>query len=180
MKKLLPLSLLLVLSLAFNACKKDKDPTPAPTKTDLLTAKPWKRTGLTVNPRLPADSTGTNFLPADLYTYLAQNGGECLNDNVKKFDKTGKFSFEQGATSCVTNADQIYGSGTWTFSSDETSMSLSLTYNSNKINTFDYFELLGTQSNYKIQQLTETTLSYTYTISDDTSTYTFTETLSNQ
>jgi hypothetical protein len=173
MKKLLPLSLLLVLSLAFNACKKDKDPTPAPTKTDFLTAKPWKNTGLTVSPRLPADTTGTNFLPEDIFTYRQNNGGGCRNDDLKKFNKNpATYSLEEGATKCNPADSQVYETGTWVFSSDE--------------NTLVLTEAGYPPVNYTIIELSATTLKYQYQFQARTNstspivTYTVTETLSNQ
>lgn len=185
MKHLRPLLLLCILALTIGSCKKDdkEDPKPEPTKTELLTAKTWKRSGLKVSPVLIVDSTSAGYVyKSDLYEYLGSSGGSCLNDNIKKFNSNGKFSFEQGATSCISGADQIYGSGTWNISTDETSLSLSLTYNSQKINLFDRWELFGTGSNYKITQLTATTLEYTYTLEfeDDPTVYTFTETLTAQ
>jgi hypothetical protein len=172
--------LLLAFVVAFNACKKKDDPAP-PTKTELLTAKTWKRTGLTVDPRLPADTTGTAFLPADLFAYYATASvnGSCINDNTRKFDKAFKFTFEQGATKCDNRQDQVYASGTWSLSSDENTLALS--YSLPISSTIDLYEDFGlAATNYTISELTATSLKITYIIPTQSATYTFTETLSNQ
>ncbi|MBC7923253.1 MAG: hypothetical protein H7Z75_19425, partial [Ferruginibacter sp.] len=115
MKKLRLLVWLTVLAFVFNACKKEDNDEPTLTKTDFLTAKPWRTTSLTVNPRFPADTTGNNFLPADIYSIR----DACENDDIKKFNKNFSYSFEEGATKCDPNAPTVFETGTWTLSADE-------------------------------------------------------------
>lgn len=178
MKNLRLLVLLLVLVTAFVSCKKDKDPAP-PTKTELLTAKPWKIMTLTVSPQLP-DSIfikgGTGFVQ-DLLGFYATHNLACFNDNIRTFKTNNSFTFTQGATKCDTSGEQ-YASGTWSFSTDENSLALTFTGNtSGKDAAFDWsFPPSGNISNYTITTLTSTSLVYTYALGQ----YTFTETLSNQ
>lgn len=185
MKNLRLLLWLPVLFFVFSSCKKDKE--AAPTKTALLTSKPWKVTGITVNPQLP-DSLyldgGTGYI-SNYFTFFTSVSKDCASDNIRKFSTTSSgFSFEQGTLKCGGN--DVYGQGTWTLSTDEKTIALSFSGVASYQTTtdvildpdvfFPWFILQNNTINYTIVDLSATSLSYTYSIGS----YTFTETLSNQ
>jgi hypothetical protein len=107
MKKILMFGLL-ALSLGFTSCDNDDDDTPPATatpqpsaKTLLITAKPWKLTGVTVN--------GADFFAAFVPA--------CQQDDLYKFALDGKLSIEDGTTACNPSTA---AQGTWAFKENET------------------------------------------------------------
>ena len=99
----------------FAACGNDDDggntPVPA-TKTQLLTSAPWIGTAATIDP--PVDFGGT--LITDLF---AQNE-QCNRDDILNFKSDKTYTFEEGVSKCDDNDPQVFDTGTWTFNSDET------------------------------------------------------------
>jgi hypothetical protein len=174
--------LLLVLITTFASCKKDNDPAP-PTKTELLTAKPWKLTAFSVSPALPdsifiEDGTGSF---SDILGFYSSKGVGCFNDNQRIFTKPKSFSYNQGATKCDASGAIDYASGNWALSLDEKSLFLTFTNvpTSTNINDiiFDWsIPNGGNVVEFTVTELTATSLKYTYAIGQ----FTFTETLSNQ
>lgn len=99
MKNLLVFTLL-TATLLFASCKKDQS------KTEMLTAKPWKMTGFTVN--------GQDYYPS----YR-----ECDKDNLSIFKTDGKFVMENGVLCDSTQTPTF--TGTWSFADDETKLLIS-------------------------------------------------------
>ncbi len=91
--------------LVFNSCKDEEDPTPLASKTELLTASPWKPTQIKFG-----DFTG----PVD----------DCTADDVHTFTANGTYTFDEGPTKCEEDDPQSY-SGTWSFNTAETFLNIS-------------------------------------------------------
>ncbi len=95
-----PLNLLPALLLAMTltitiSCKKDKDDdNGGKTKTELLTAGPWKITGFTTNPG--EDWDGDGDLETNIYDYLEA----CEKDSYTTFATNGTGETNEGPTKC--------------------------------------------------------------------------------
>ncbi|MFM7672495.1 MAG: lipocalin family protein [Bacteroidota bacterium] len=103
------LSIALLAVLTFSACQKD-DPAP-PTNTDLI-SRNWKITA----------STGT-FPPlptVDIYAQLQA----CEKDNILKMSNNGTYTLDEGATKCAPTDPQIVETGNWSFSNNETKLTV--------------------------------------------------------
>jgi hypothetical protein len=110
---------LMIAALAFltvSSCKKEdekKTTTPAKSKTELLTAKAWKTTAVTINP-------GIVFVPTsppvtDLFAFF----DPCEKDDTEKFNTGGTGVSDEGPTKCDP-ADPQTSNFTWSFSNNET------------------------------------------------------------
>lgn len=118
-------ALLVLTSLFFISCSNDDDnsstnttptnTTPA-TKTELITAKPWKYSAWTVNPPVK-DNNGN-----DVSDVLA-NRPACSQDDLLIFNKNGNVSFDEGPTKCD-NTDPQSTQGAWVFTSGEAKMNM--------------------------------------------------------
>lgn len=92
--------------LTFSSCQKDdEEPTPEPTKKDLLTNK-WKVSDVQT-------STGTSLLSFPQI--------QCLTDNIFTLLANNTFTIEEGANVCDTPFE---GSGTWSLTENETKLKL--------------------------------------------------------
>jgi hypothetical protein len=100
---------LAILALGFTACDKDQDEV-APTKTDLLTAKTWKMTGLKVDPPLEVD----DIVIDDLFE-------TCMSDNTLKFNVNHTYVADEGSNNCYPEDPQTE-SGEWEFNAAETEL----------------------------------------------------------
>ncbi len=123
MKHLQRVVLLIVLTALTFACKKDDDPTPL-TRADMLMGKKWRITSLTLNTPIVGDTLGrlrypTNPSPTDWYN----NGiASCEKDDIISFKSGNLYALEDvGTTVC---GPQIWTTGTWILSADETSIQL--------------------------------------------------------
>ena len=118
MKKLL----LLTLSLAaLSACKKNNDNTPAtPSNTDLLVAKSWRVTAQTYTVS-SAVLNGGNPLTTDIYA--AYYATPCRADNFVTFNSNNTLVADEGALKCSPTDPQTK-SGTWSFNSDKTKLTM--------------------------------------------------------
>jgi Lipocalin-like domain len=96
-----------VIALALFSCK-DDDKDNGPSKTDLIIAKPWKLTALTVG--------GVNFF--DLQD-------DCGKDDIYTYNKNGKITVNEGSQKCDNAAPQT-SEGTWVFESNETKLKVVL------------------------------------------------------
>lgn len=155
MKKI-TLLLLLATLIGFGACKKDNNTATPKTKKELLTAKVWKQTARTITPAIEVDGKLEN----DLFAH----DDACDKDDLYRYKADNTFSYEEGATKCDPTSPDIYDTGTWTFSSDETK--LILVYKSNDSYVVNLLEL--TESTLKVSSV-EDDNGVTYTT---TTTYT--------
>jgi len=96
------------------SCKKDDDnnnnngnnnPGPQLTKKEMLTAKPWKATGLTVG-------------GADFWSLV----DACERDNIFTFKTDGVYIEDEGATKCDSGDPQVVVTSTWSFIDNETKL----------------------------------------------------------
>jgi len=121
MKNFRHLLFLCALLFAVASCKKDKDKDPAPSKTDLITAKTWKDQSESL--RLNT-SEGTRTIAAtDAESY--------------QFGRDGKVT--------TTSASGTTSSGTWAFANNETQFTIT---NGTNTTTFDIFDLSATSFSY--------------------------------
>lgn len=111
-----------------HACKKDDANTdvntsPQPSKTELITDKPWKYISWTANPPVP-DTAG--MLVSDILNYKPP----CERDDILIFATNGIITFDQGPAKCDASDPQTDIS-TWDFASNETKITLhgSMQYN---------------------------------------------------
>jgi hypothetical protein len=128
------------LILAGTSCSKDED---EKTNKDLLTGKNWKMTAFTINP--PVVIEGVSF--SDFYAFLPA----CTKDDLTKFNSDGTANFDEGATKCDSGDPQTTY-GTWSLNTDQTVLTV----------TAD-----GLTEAYTIGELTDTTLKFTYTTTED-------------
>ncbi len=84
------------------SCQFD-DPKPAPSKTDLLTAKAWKETDFKVD--------GTSGFDTVIKA--------CEKDDLLKFNTDKSITFNEGALKCDLASPQTSG-GSWDFTTSET------------------------------------------------------------
>jgi hypothetical protein len=98
--------------LTISSCKKeDEKTTPAKTKTELLTSKPWKSTALTINPGLSIGGT----IITDFFAQLPS----CSKDDTDKYNAGGTGVNDEGATKCDPTDPQSTPF-TWVFNPSET------------------------------------------------------------
>lgn len=113
MKRLFLYSLIALSSFVLPACGDDEDkkedPQPALTKTELLTNKNW-----TLIER--ENVQGHVSVPGPWSTQPA-----CIQDNFTKFETTGTYRNDEGATKCNSSAQQSV-SGNWSFFDNENQM----------------------------------------------------------
>ena len=152
-----------IIALAFGiySCKKDStdETTTPPTKTELLTASSWKITAQTISPAI--DTLGS--LKTDLYAIT----DACTQDDLYNFNASKTYTFEEGATKCNPSANQIWDSGTWTFNTDETQISILSS------------EVGSTPSYFTILELTASNIKTTEPYIKNSVTYTITTTFSH-
>ena len=114
-------------------------------------------TSFTSDPAISYSGTSITNIYAQLPT--------TTKDDIFSFTNDGKYNFEEGATKANNNDPQIYQTGTWSLSSDEKFIII--------VDSSD-----GSSENYKIIQLTGSSLQWSVDYTDSTSglTYTFTQT----
>ncbi|MHC1707713.1 MAG: DUF5004 domain-containing protein [Bacteroidales bacterium] len=137
------------------SCKKDKDES----NTDKLTGKWWINTSMTIDPAVNLGGT----LITDLWSQLPV----CVKDDIQKFESDGVYTFDEGATKCSTNDPQTT-TGTWSFNSDETILSVTTT-GAGGTETLSY-TIVSLDSDKMVGRFSEVAdygsgpLTYTYTI----------------
>jgi hypothetical protein len=110
---------LMIAALSFltvSSCKKEdekKTTTPAKSKTELLTAKAWKTTAMTINPGIAIIPGGPVI--TDLFAFF----DPCEKDDTEKFNTGGTGVSDEGATKCDPTDPQT-SNFTWSFSNNET------------------------------------------------------------
>ncbi len=151
MKKITTLILLAVLTLGWTSCSKDdekEDNVVKPkTKTELLTAHPWKLTGMTVNPAYQGVT--------DLYSSFT-----CYQDNSENYSSNNTFVQNEGADIC--NNGTATATGRWSFNSNETILQT------------EYDDNIPS-STYNLVELSENSLKYSgvYTVEGEEYTITY-------
>ena len=146
-----------IVLMVFNGCKKDSDDavSPAsPTKTEMLTEKPWKLTASTISPAMMGMT--------NLYSIMAS----CELDNTLKFNSDASKTLvqDEGATKC-NSMDPQQISGSWQLNSAETEVVVNLNSQSDT---------------YALQSISTTSLRVAVTTVISGTTYTITNTYSNQ
>ena len=113
-----------------SSCKKSETAAPTPlTKTQLISAKSWKLTAVTVkkNNDAPVDE----FLDYDA----------CEKDDLYTYRANNTYEANEGATKCNPSANQIRATGTWAFTTNETKLSTTV---GTFVNIYDLVELTAT------------------------------------
>jgi len=153
MKRIIQLAtlLLVISSVALSlSCNKDDDNQTPTTKTELLTAAPWKRTALVSNPAYDWNANGVSA--TDILSIMFP----CEKDNFDTFKSNGTVETNEGPTKCNASDPQTW-TATWVFADNETKI------------IFDGFD------EYTLVELTATTLIYESTFVENGVTYTHVE-----
>ena len=143
----------LITVVVFASCiKVDKHYIPAwAKKTELITMGSWKRTALISNPAYDWNANGV-FDTNILYTMFP-----CEKDNFETYQSNGMVVTNEGATKCTSSDPQTW-SVTWSFDNNATK----LIWDGNDV--------------YTLLELTETTLKFQSTFTENGMTYTQVET----
>lgn len=155
MRKFTSVLMIALLVVVAISCKKDK----SESRTDKLTGKWWINTALTIDPAINIGGT----LITDLWSQIPG----CSKDDIQKFESNGIYTFDEGATKCSTNDPQTT-TGTWSFNSDETVVSVTTT-GANGTETLSY-TIVSIESNKVVSKFQEVAdygsgpLTYTYTV----------------
>ncbi len=148
---------LLAISLLTTSCDSDDEgDAPAPTRSEMLTARNWVITGLNVEPALDVD--GDNTQENNLMPYLQA----CTLDDFQDFNSDNSYTIEEGPSKCDPNDPQIVEAGEWLWNSDGTR----LVMNANS----ETFEA-------KVTSLSSAEMVWEYTLVQGGVTYTFTQTM---
>ncbi|GAB3635255.1 hypothetical protein GCM10027422_08450 [Hymenobacter arcticus] len=99
--------------LALGACKKNDTAAPTPSRTDLLTAKPWRLAAQTTT-STPSSGPATT---TDDYATLSA----CERDNFVKFNPDKTLLVDEGPTRCSASLPQT-SAFTWDFNADQTKL----------------------------------------------------------
>jgi hypothetical protein len=99
--------------LTLGACQKKDDAAPAPSRTALLTARPWR---LSVQTTTTTPNGGTPSTTDDFATFPA-----CLRDGFFRFNPDKTLLADEGPTTCNPSDPQTQ-SFTWDFSADQTKL----------------------------------------------------------
>ena len=141
MKKL---SVFLSVVTGLSACKKDQA-TATPSRTDLLTAKNWRKTAWTI-------ATGS-AAPVDVYAQLPT----CERDDFYQFHADRSFMLDAGATRCNATDPQTRP-GTWSFNGDQSVLTLADAAG-NALTANDVVELSATTLHLRTSRTSGTTTS---------------------
>ena len=131
----------LIIMTTLFSCKKDEGTTTNPTtktKTQYLTQKSWRDSIIYTRPDTNSTWTKLNFQ-------------DCKLDDIKNFKTDFSWSYENGATKCNSTDPQIWETGTWAFTSNETHLS--------------YYRDFGASSHtldWKIEQLDDNIFTFNY------------------
>lgn len=154
MRRITSLLMIGLLVLVAFSCKKDSE-----SKTDKLTGKWWINTAMTIDPAINIGGTPIT----DLWGQVPA----CSKDDIQKFESNGVYTFDEGTTKCSTNDPQTT-TGTWSFNSDETVVSVTTT-GANGTETYSY-TIVSLDSDKLVAKFSEVAdygsgpLTYTYTV----------------
>lgn len=149
---------LLLSSFILFSCSKDNTGRNTKSKTDLLSSGSWKTVAYTISPAYDWEGTGVKI--SDIYATFEP----CRRDDIITFKPNGEVT-EDYKTLCSDSGGDATDTFNWKFSNNETA--LTLIYNP------------GEESNYKIVELSATTLKLSDTYTEDGVTYTDTWTFSH-
>ncbi|MCF8238393.1 MAG: lipocalin family protein [Saprospiraceae bacterium] len=107
---------LLAISLTMGACKKDDD---TQSTSDILIEGKWDLTAATINP-------GVEIFPGIVVNDLLIDEEPCDADDLTIFNADGSSAGDEGATKCDPSDPQNYNNGTWSLSSDEKTLTISI------------------------------------------------------
>lgn len=130
----------LVLTMAFLSCKKDKDENQSKSKTTLLTQSAWK-------PVKVERRTATTD-PWEINTF---SNDPCNTDNISTFTTSGVYNVDDGSVKCNPANPQTVEAGTYSFTNNETHL--------NVIITSVGFAM---EEDWTIEQLDDNTFIYNY------------------
>ena len=152
-----PVGIMGIALMVFSGCKKDSDEavSPAtPTKTQMLTDKAWKLTACTITPAVQGIT--------NLYSVMAS----CELDNTLKFNSDASKSLvqDEGATKC-NSMDPQQVAGSWQLNSAETEVLVNLN---------------SQTDTYVLQSISPTSMRVAVSMVINGTTYTTTNTYSNQ
>ncbi len=135
------------------SCKKDD-----PTRVELLTGKNWKLVGCTIDPAVNVGGT----LISDYYAQMS----DCDKDDLYNYKENGSMTRDEGGARCNTNDPQTY-MGQWAFNSDNTILTITITYGANSVTeSHTIIELSKSSSKTKYTQLLDLgsgSINYTFT-----------------
>jgi hypothetical protein len=152
-----PVAMMGIVLMVFNGCRKDSDDavSPAsPTTTQMLTEKPWRLTASTISPAMMGMTDLFSMMPS------------CELDNTLKFNSDASKSLvqDEGATKC-NSMDPQQVSGSWQLNIAETEVVVNLNSQSDT---------------YALQSISTSSLRVAVTTVMSGTTYTITNTYSNQ
>lgn len=107
-------AVILSVVMVFSSCKKDED--DAKSKKDILVAKTWQITAITINPGM---DLGDGTIITDLFAFM----DDCAKDDFMTFKTDGSYTTDEGASKCD-EADPQTSQGTWAINADETQMTI--------------------------------------------------------
>jgi hypothetical protein len=148
---------LLVLIGVFSCSDNDDMFAEEKTKTELLTAAPWRRTALISTPAY--DWYGNGVADTDVLSIMLP----CEKDNLDSYSQNGVFLTNEGPTKCNPSDPQTW-TLTWTFADNQTKL---------------VFDGTDVHDVYTLMELTETTLKFQITFVENGVTYTHVETYSH-
>ena len=151
--QLIALLLMITVIATTLSCKKDKEENAntVKSKTELITKGSWKRTALVSNPAYDWNANGV------FDTNILNTMFSCEKDNFETYQANGMVVTNEGATKCDSSDPQTW-SVTWSFGDNETK----LIWDGNDV--------------YTLLELTETTLKFQSTFTENGVTYTQVET----
>jgi hypothetical protein len=108
--------LLAAIAICFiTACNK-KDTDQPQTKSQLLTARPWKQVKIE-----------QRYNTSDPWTDVTSSSSACELDNLISFTITGSFAETEGATKCSSTDPDIVTTGSWSLQNNDTVLQLTIT-----------------------------------------------------
>ena len=151
LRRIQTLSLFVVL-FAFAACKKDKEES----REEMLTSGRWQISAVTIVPGILSE--GDTTIITDFYnsTFLPR----CAKDDFTIFNANGTLINDEGPDKCSVSDPQTV-SGTWTFNSDKTILTVTIA---------------GESTSYTILELSKSTMRAKYSDEFDGVQYNFTAT----
>jgi hypothetical protein len=115
MKLAIQLTSLIVLLAIVVSCNKDSDEADSKTKTELLTAAPWKLIAATINPAY--NYYGDGNATTNIHGILKA----CEKDDFEVYKTNVTVEYNEGPTKCDPSSPQIF-SLPWSFTNNETKM----------------------------------------------------------